>query len=158
MSSKTKIAMFGAGCFWGVEEAFRKLQGVVNTEVGYAGGKSDNTSYQEVCNGKTGHAEVVRVEYDSKKITYEELLKIFFKIHDPTQMNRQGPDIGYQYRSVIFYFDSSQEKEALKFIKNEQRKLDNLIVTSVEKVSTYCKAEEYHQKYIMKGGKAFCKI
>lgn len=155
---RTKIAMFGAGCFWGVEEAFRKLPGVVNTEVGYAGGEFEDVTYEDVCQGDTGHAEVVKITYDPKKIAYKRLLEIFFSVHDSTQVNRQGPDIGYQYRSVIFYFDETQKKEAEDFIKKEQKKHARTIATAIEKASTYSKAEEYHQKYIMKGGKSACRI
>jgi len=157
-NSKSSKAMFGAGCFWGVEEAFRKIPGILNTEVGYAGGKSSETDYEEVCSGSTGHAEVVRLEFNEEKISYKKLLEIFFRIHDPTQKNRQGPDIGYQYRSVIFYFNESQKKEAEEYLKEEQKNHNKPIATSIEKASTYCKAEEYHQKYIMKGGKAACHI
>jgi len=153
-----KTAVFGAGCFWGVEDAFRKLPGVLKTEVGYAGGKSKDCTYEEICSGKTGHAEVVKIEYDSDKIKYTKLLEILFRIHDSTQINRQGPDVGYQYRSVIFYFDNEQKKEATEYIKKEQKNHKNKIATSVEKFTTYSKAEEYHQKYIMKGGAAACKI
>src|SRR3989344_4516134 len=157
-TEKLKVIMFGAGCFWGVEEAFRILPGVVSTEVGYAGGKSKQVTYEEVCQGQTGHAEVVKVTFDPQKIHYKKLLEIFFSIHDPTQMNRQGPDVGYQYRSVIFYFDDTQKKEAEEQLKKEQKKYARVIATQVERVSTYSKAEEYHQKYIFKGGKAACKI
>ena len=156
--TKTEVAMFGAGCFWGVEEAFRKLSGVISTEVGYAGGESENTTYSEVCSGNTGHAEVVKIIFDSGKISYKKLLEIFFSIHDPTQMNRQGPDVGYQYRSVIFYFDNFQKKESQEVLKKEQKKFSRTIATMIEKSSTYCKAEESHQKYISKGGKAACAI
>ena len=153
-----KIAMFGAGCFWGVEEAFRILPGVIATEVGYAGGTLKGAIYEDVCGGGTGHAEVVRVTYDSKKISYIKLLEVFFSIHDPTQMNRQGPDVGSQYRSVIFYFDGAQRREAEESMKKEQMKHARNIATSIENASLYVKAEEYHQKYIFKGGRAGCAI
>ena len=153
-----KIAMFGAGCFWGVEEAFRTLPGVIDTEVGYAGGTVKKANYEQVCSGETGHAEVVGVTFDSKKISYKKLLEVFWGIHDPTQMNRQGPDVGYQYRSVIFYFDEYQRKEAEESLKKEQKKHDRTIATSIEPVSIYVRAENYHQKYIFKGGKAACAI
>ena len=153
-----KIAMFGAGCFWGGEEAFRTLPGVIDTEVGYAGGTVKKATYEQVCSGETGHAEVVGVTFDSKKISYKKLLEVFWGIHDPTQMNRQGPDVGYQYRSVIFYFDEYQRKEAEESLKKEQKKHDRTIATSIEPVSIYVRAENYHQKYIFKGGKAACAI
>lgn len=155
---KTEIAMFGGGCFWGVEEAFRVLPGVISTEVGYAGGKSNKVTYEEVCSGNTGHAEVVRITFDSEKIKYSKLVDVFFSLHDPTQMNRQGPDIGYQYRSVIFYFDDGQKKIAQEFIKKEQKKYDKNITTVVEKATTYIKAEDYHQKYLLKRGQTSCHI
>lgn len=157
-SSNLKVAMFGAGCFWGVEESFRKLEGVVSTEVGYAGGDFENAKYEDVCSGNTGHAEVVRIIYDSKKIDYKKLLEVFWKVHDPTQMNRQGPDVGTQYRSVIFYFDAKQKKEAESSMKEEQKKLKRVIATIIEKASSYVKAEDYHQKYLMKRGKDSCYI
>lgn len=150
--------MFGAGCFWGVEEAFRILPGVVSTEVGYAGGKSKTATYEEVCSDKTGHAEVIKIEFDDKKIKYSSLIETFFRVHDPTQINRQGPDVGTQYRSVIFYFDDEQKKEAESIIEREQKNNPKKIVTSVEKASTYVKAEEYHQKYLMKNNQKSCNI
>ena len=156
MQFKHMKAMFGAGCFWSVEEAFRIIPGVVSTEVGYAGGKGNNVNYEEVCSGDTGHAEAVLITFNPKKISYSKLLEIFWGIHDPIQVNRQGPDVGYQYRSVIFYFDDSQKRDAEKSLKKEQKKYGVPIATAIEKESTYCKAEEYHQKYIMKGGKASC--
>ena len=154
---KKKIAMFGAGCFWGVEEAFRVVPGV-STEVGYAGGDKKDATYEDVCNGYTGHSEVARITYDPKKIKYEKLVNIFWNIHDPTQMNRQGPDVGSQYRSAIFYFDKIQKKQAEKSLKEEQKKHSRVIATVIKKATTYCKAEDYHQKYIMKGGKAACYV
>ncbi len=150
--------MFGAGCFWSVEEAFRIVPGVISTEVGYAGGDVENVTYDEVCDGKTGHAEVVRIIYDSAKIDYKKLLEIFWRIHYPTQVNRQGADVGYQYRSVIFYFDNEQKKEALASMKKEQKKHSKIIVTSIEKASLYVKAEEYHQKYVLRTGDNSCRI
>src|SRR3989344_1499568 len=157
-TEKLKVIMFGAGCFWGVEEAFRILPGVVSTEVGYAGGKSKQVTYEEVCQGQTGHAEVVKVTFDPQKIHYKKLLEIFFSIHDPTQMNRQGPDVGSQYRSVIFYFDEYQRKEAEESLRKEQKKHDRTIATVIEPVSIYVRAEDKHQKYIFKGGRAGCMI
>lgn len=156
--SKNEIAMFGAGCFWGVEEAFRVLPGVISTEVGYAGGDKNKRTYEEVCDGDTGHTEVVRVEFDSKKIKYSKLVEIFFSLHDSTQLNRQGPDVGFQYRSVIFYFDGEQKRIAEEVIKKEQKKISKKISTVLEKATTYIKAEDYHQKYLLKRGQPSCHI
>ncbi|MEK6893971.1 MAG: peptide-methionine (S)-S-oxide reductase MsrA [Nanoarchaeota archaeon] len=156
--NKIEIAMFGGGCFWGVEEAFRILPGVINTEVGYAGGDKNKGTYGEVCEGDTGHAEVVRIEFNPEKIKYSKLVEVFFSVHDPTQMNRQGPDVGYQYRSVIFYFDDKQKKTAQEVLKKEQKKQIKAITTVTEKVSTYIKAEDYHQKYLLKRGQTSCHI
>ncbi len=153
-----KTAMFGAGCFWGIEEVFRNIPGVVATEVGYAGGNVKNANYEQVCSDETGHAEVVRVTFDSSKISYKKLLEVFWKIHNPTQMNKQGLDIGVQYRSVIFYFDSSQKKEAENSLKTEQKKHTRVIATVIEKIGLYIKAEDYHQKYLMKRGKGSCVV
>ncbi|MBS3083817.1 peptide-methionine (S)-S-oxide reductase MsrA [Candidatus Pacearchaeota archaeon] len=157
-NNSIKIAMFGAGCFWGIEETFRTLPGVIDTEVGYAGGTVKKATYEQVCSGQTGHAEVVGITFDSKKISYNKLLDVFWSIHDPTQMNRQGPDVGYQYRSVIFYFDEYQRKEAEESLRKEQKKHDRTIATSIEPVSIYVRAEDKHQKYIFKGGRAGCAI
>ncbi|MEK6909224.1 MAG: peptide-methionine (S)-S-oxide reductase MsrA [Nanoarchaeota archaeon] len=156
--NELKLAMFGAGCFWGVEESFRKLPGVVNTEVGYAGGDKNVKTYEEVCQGKSGHAEVVRITFDPKQITYNKLLEIFWEIHDPTHMNRQGPDVGYQYRSVIFYFDNNQKRQAQESLRKEQNKHSRAIATVIEEASTYINAEDYHQNYLMKRGQASCNI
>ena len=145
-------ALFGAGCFWGVEETFRKLKGVKTTEVGYCGGYTNNPTYEEVCVGNTNHAEVVLIQYDETEISFEKLLDHFWKCHDPTTINRQGPDIGTQYRSIIFYYNDSQKK-ASNFSKEEYSKKQKLnIVTEITKVKDYFKAEEYHQKYIQKTG------
>ncbi len=145
-------ALFGAGCFWGVEETFRKLSGVNKTEVGYCGGNITNPTYEIICNGNTNHAEVVLVEYDSNKITYNELLNHFWECHDPTTLNRQGPDIGTQYRSIIFYFNDNQKKMA-ENSKILYSKLNSLqIVTEITAAREYYRAEEYHQKYIQKTG------
>ena len=145
-------ALFGAGCFWGVEESFSKLIGVLKTEVGYSGGNTNNPTYETVCIGDTNHAEVVLLEYDENIITYEELLNHFWTCHDPTTLNRQGPDIGTQYRSAIFYFNETQKKisneSKIKFAKKNQIN----IVTEITKAKEYFKAEEYHQKYIQKTG------
>lgn len=153
-----QIAIFGAGCFWGVEEAFRTTAGVVSTEVGYAGGSVENATYEQVCNKDTGHAEVVRVTFDSAKTSFKRLLEVFWRIHDPTQMNRQGSDFGSQYRSVIFYITPLQKKEAKKSMVEEQKHRKRTIATAIEKAELYVKAEDYHQKYLMKKGIASCKI
>ena len=138
------------GCFWKPEEIFRQIAGVIETEVGYAGGESGNTSYEEVCAGKSGHTETVKITYDEKIISYEKLLEVFFKIHDPTQKDMQYPDVGTQYRSEIFYENELQKNIAKKYINLFNKKLDGKIETNISKIKNYCKAEEYHQKYIMK--------
>ena len=145
-------ATFGAGCFWGVEAAFRKIKGVISTAVGYMGGTLKNPSYEDVCTDKTGHVEVVQIEFDPSVISYEDLLEVFWNIHDPTQLNRQGPDIGTQYKSVIFYHDEKQKKKAEESkIKQEKiKKYSKHIVTEILKVKTFNKAEEYHQQYLEK--------
>lgn len=153
---KKAIAMFGAGCFWGVEEAFRTLKGVLKTSVGYAGGKLKNPSYEQVCTDRTGHAEVVQVEYDPTIINYDQLLETFWKCHDPTTPNRQGPDVGTQYRSAIFYYTEEQEKQALASKQKISKKYKNPIVTEIERAGTFYPAEEYHQKYLMKRGAKIC--
>lgn len=139
-------ALFAAGCFWGVESAFRKIKGVKQTTVGYAGGHTDRPTYEEVCFGNTGHAETVLVEYDPKIVTYEQLLEVFWKIHDPTTLNRQGYDIGEQYRSALFFFNSEQERLAKK--GKEQRGAK--VVTRIEPAGKFWPAEEYHQCYLEK--------
>ena len=147
-------ATFGAGCFWGVEAEFRKIRGVISTSVGYSGGNFENPTYKNVCSGKTGHAEVVQVEFDPSKISYEELLDVFWTIHDPTTPNRQGPDIGPQYRSVIFFHNPEQEAAAIAS-KEELRKSGRYkrpIVTEITPASEYYRAEEYHQGYLEKRG------
>jgi peptide-methionine (S)-S-oxide reductase len=147
-------ATFGAGCFWGVEEAFRTLKGVKETTVGYSGGHLVHPTYQEVCTGKTGHAEVVQIEFDRHTISYEELLTVFFRIHDPTTLNQQGPDIGSQYRSVIFYHSDDQQKAARHFVEELDRsaRYDEPIVTEILPAGLFYKAEEYHQRYHEKNG------
>jgi peptide-methionine (S)-S-oxide reductase len=153
-------AAFGAGCFWGVEAAFQKIKGVKSTVVGYMGGVLKNPKYEDVCTDKTGHAEVVKLDYDPELITYEELLEIFWKIHDPTQLNRQGPDFGSQYRSVIFYYGVEQRKiaEESKNKKQAEQKDDIIIVTEITPAGVFYPAEEYHQKYFDKRGSASCEI
>jgi peptide-methionine (S)-S-oxide reductase len=138
------------GCFWKPEETFRQLTGVIETEVGYAGGDRSNTNYEEICTGKTGHAETVKINYDEKIISYEKLLEVFFKIHDPTQKDMQYPDMGTQYRSEIFYENEQQKNTAEKYKNLFNEKFDGKIETNISKIKNYCKAEEYHQKYIMK--------
>ena len=138
------------GCFWKPEETFRQITGVIETEVGYAGGKNNDTNYEEVCTGKTGHTETVKIIYDEKIISYEKLLEVFFKIHDPTQKDMQYPDVGTQYRSEIFYENEQQKNTAEKYKKLYNEKFNGKIETNISKIKNYCKAEEYHQKYIMK--------
>ena len=147
-----EIATFGAGCFWGVEAAYQKINGVIKTIVGYMGGTTKNPSYEDVCTDKTGHAEVVQVQFDNKIVKYEELLDVFWKIHDPTQLNRQGFDIGTQYRSVIFYHNEKQKILAEKS-KNKQEKSKKQIVTEIVPAKEFYKAEEYHQNYLKKQGR-----
>ena len=147
----TDIAIFAAGCFWGIEEKFLSTKGVKETEVGYIGGKTDNPTYNDVCAGDTYHAEAVRIHYNSDEITYDELLDIFFKIHDPTTLNRQGPDFGTQYRSSIFYLNDFQRLSGKNKINHlNETKFNNSIVTSIEEAGSFWIAEEYHQKYIRK--------
>ena len=145
-----EIAVLALGCFWGPEIKFRKLEGVVKTEVGYCGGNSDNTTYEKVCSGNTNHAEVVKLKFDPLKISYEKILEYFFNIHDPTTLNSQGPDIGTQYRSEIFYLNDNQKNIAKKIIEENNSKLAGRVVTKLSPLKNYCKAEEYHQKYLDK--------
>lgn len=153
-----ELATFAAGCFWGVEETFRIIKGVKETVVGYAGGHVENPTYEQVCTDKTGHAESVKIEYDPNEITFEELLDLFWKSHDPTQFNRQGPDVGTQYRSVIFYHNEEQRKLAEKSKRELEKsgKYDKPIVTEIVPAKEFYKAEEHHQKYLLKHGKAKC--
>ena len=145
-----KKAMFGAGCFWGVEYNFSKLDGVNEVLSGYSGGKTPDPTYEQVCSNSTDHAEVVLIEFDPSVISYEELLNSFWEKHDPTTLNRQGPDIGTQYRSAIFYFDEEQRNLAQESLNKLQQKLKNKIVTEITEADTFWKAEEYHQKYFEK--------
>jgi peptide-methionine (S)-S-oxide reductase len=151
-------ATFGAGCFWHVEETFRHLKGVLSTTVGYTGGTLKNPTYEDVCTDKTGHAEVVEITYDPKKITYEGLLRVFWDIHDPTTKNRQGPDVGTQYRSAIFYHSPEQQTtaELSKGNLEQSGKYGKKIVTEITKATTFYPAEEYHQQYLAKHGLAAC--
>ena len=145
-----EIAILALGCFWGPEIKFNKLNGVIKTEVGYCGGNISNASYEAVCTGKTNHAEVVKLEFDNLKISYEDILNYFFEIHDPTTIDRQGPDIGSQYRSEIFYSNNNQKIIAENVLKKYNKKFNGKIVTKISEVKNYCKAEEYHQKYLEK--------
>ncbi len=153
-----EIATFGAGCFWGVEATFQKLKGVLKTTVGYMGGNLKNPTYEQVCTDKTGHAEVIEIEYDEEQITYEKLLEIFWEIHDPTQLNRQGADIGKHYRSVIFYQNDLQKNLAEESKKQIQKKFDKKIATEIIPAKKIYPAEEYHQKYLQKQGRASCRL
>ena len=145
-----EIAILALGCFWGPEIKFSKLDGVFKTEVGYCGGDYQKTSYEEVCTGKTNHAEVVKIEFNSDKLSYEEILNFFFEIHDPTTLNKQGPDIGSQYRSEIFYSNLKQKEIAEKVFLKFNEKFNGKIVTKISEIKNYCKAEDYHQKYLEK--------
>ena len=149
-------AIFGAGCFWGIEVAFGKVKGVTSTSVGYTGGATDNPTYEQVCTGKTNHAEVVWVEFDPSSVSYEELLDVFWGCHDPTTLNRQGPDRGTQYRSVIFFADPAQEAAAIKSKEQNSGRFPNPIVTEITAASKYYIAEDYHQQYLAKRGLENC--
>ncbi len=155
-----KKATFGAGCFWGVEAAYRQLPGVLSTRVGYLGGTMENPTYRDVCSGRTGHAEVVEVTYDADRLTYDDMLTVFWDNHNPTTLNRQGPDIGTQYRSAIFYHDDQQKEAA--FASKEERensgKYRNPIVTEITPATTFYEAEDYHQQYLEKRGLSSCHI
>jgi len=151
-----KKATFGAGCFWGVEAAFRQLDGVTKTEVGYEGGTLENPTYEDVCSHTTGHAEVVQVTYDPERISYEQLLEVFWAKHDPTQLNRQGWDIGDQYRSVILFEDDEQREVAVRSKAQEQTRHAKPVVTQIESASTFYVAEDYHQQYLEKRGRSSC--
>ncbi len=153
-------ATFAAGCFWGVEDTFRQVQGVANVTVGYTGGHTKNPTYQEVCTDRTGHAEAVEVEFDPKQVSYRELLAVFFQNHDPTQVNRQGPDFGTQYRSAIFFHDAEQEAEAreAKAALEKAGVFKRPIVTQIVPATDFYRAEEYHQRYFEKNGIRACHI
>lgn len=154
----SEIATFAAGCFWGVEAKFRMIPGVEDAIVGYSGGKTENPSYKEVCTDRTGHAEVVQVTFDPAKVSYETLVEAFWHMHDPTQMNRQGPDVGTQYRTAIFYHSPEQKAKAekSKAALNASRKFSKPIATEITPAGPFWKAEEYHQKYLEKRGAASC--
>ena len=152
----TKKATFGAGCFWGVEAAFRQIDGVTATRVGYSGGTLVNPTYEDVCSHTTGHAEVVEVTYDPERVSYEQLLDVFWRKHDPTQLNRQGWDIGDNYRSVIFFEDDEQRAAATRSKEAEQSNWRAPIVTQIEPAQTFYEAEDYHQQYLEKRGRSTC--
>ena len=145
-----EIAVLALGCFWGPEIKFSKIDGIIKTEVGYCGGDSPTTTYKEVCTGNTNHAEVVKLDFDEKIISYEKILKIFFQIHDPTTLNSQGPDFGTQYRSEIFYLNDKQKIIAEEVLKDANERLSGKVVTKISLLKNYCTAEEYHQKYLEK--------
>ena len=145
-------ALLAAGCFWGIQETFRTTNGIIDTKVGYSGGHKINPTYEEVCTGNTDHAEVVKIEYDESVITYNQILNIFFENHDPTQLNRQGVDIGTQYRSSIFYNNDNQKLESEQKLNSLQECYKNNIVTEIKKATEFYLAEEYHQQYVAKGG------
>lgn len=157
---KTENATFAAGCFWGVESAFRQIDGVVDTQVGYTGGKTAHPTYQEVCIGATGHAEALNITFDPSKVSYETLVNFFFKMHDPTQVNRQGPDVGSQYRSAIFFHSPKQQAvaETVKAALEKSGKYKRAIATQVVPAGPFYRAEEYHQRYFEKNGGPSCHI
>ena len=145
-----EIAVLALGCFWGPEIKFSKIDGVIKTEVGYCGGNSKTVTYKEVCTGNTNHAEVVKIDFDEKIVSYKKILDIFFEIHNPTTLNAQGPDFGTQYRSEIFYLNDTQKEIAEKILKEVNQRLSGKVVTNISLLKNYCPAEEYHQKYLKK--------
>lgn len=155
---KYETATFAAGCFWGVEAAFRQINGVKSTRVGYTGGKMDNPTYGDVCTDETGHAEAVEITFDPKKVSYEKLLDVFWSNHNPTQGNRQGPDVGTQYRSAVFYHSKKQKEMASKSLKEQQKKYDKKITTEIKPAEKFYVAEDYHQQYLEKRGLSTCHI
>jgi len=159
-NGKREKATFGAGCFWGVEVAFREVKDVTDAAVGYSGGNMENPTYRDVCTGRTGHAEVVEIEYDPAQVSYEELLRVFWENHNPTELNRQGPDTGTQYRSAIFYHTEEQRKaaEESKRALEESGRFRRPVVTVIEPASAFFRAEEYHQQYLAKRGLASCHV
>jgi peptide-methionine (S)-S-oxide reductase len=157
MSQETELATFGGGCFWCVEAALKELDGVHGVTSGYAGGHTDEPTYREVCAETTGHAEVVQVEYDPARLSYEELLEVFFAVHDPTQLNRQGPDVGSQYRSIVLAHDDEQRRLAAAYIEALDEEYDDSVVTELEPLDTFYEAEAYHQDYFEKNpNDAYC--
>ena len=154
------IATFAAGCFWGVEAAFRAVEGVTSTAVGYIGGATDRPTYEDVCGGRTGHAEAVEVQFDPDRATYERLLDVFFTCHDPTTLNRQGPDVGTQYRSAVFYHDAAQQTAAAEAKQKleDAGRLSSPIVTEITPAPTFFRAEAYHQQYLEKRGQSSCNL
>ena len=152
------LATFGAGCFWGVEVAFRQVAGVRDAAVGYCGGSLDNPSYQDVCTGTTGHAEVVEVDFDPEEVSFETLVELFWKCHDPTTLNRQGPDVGTQYRSAIFFHSPEQQQAAEASKAAAQERIPRPIATQITEASTFYRAEEYHQQYLEKRGLGSCHL
>lgn len=159
-TAKLETATFGAGCFWGIEETFRHIPGVVDTAVGYSGGTLQNPTYKQVCSGRTGHAEVVQVRYDPSRVSYEDLLDVFWRSHNPTTRNRQGLDIGSQYRSAIFFHTPQQQAsaEASKAAQQPKGLLRRSVVTEITPASTFYRAEEYHQQYLAKRGAGACRV
>ncbi len=158
MATTTKTATFAAGCFWGVEETFRRLPGVLDAEVGYTGGTTEDPTYRDVCSGRTGHAEAVQVRFDPAVLSYDALLEAFWGSHDPTTPNRQGPDVGTQYRSAVFYHDEAQREAALasKARQDASGRFHRPIVTEVTPAATFYRAEDYHQQYLAKKGLPHC--
>jgi peptide-methionine (S)-S-oxide reductase len=155
----TELATVGGGCFWCVEAAFKEIDGVSRVTSGYAGGHVDDPGYREVCSGNTGHAEVVQVEYDPERIGYDEVLEIFFSVHDPTQLNRQGPDVGTQYRSIVLYHDEEQREQAAAYIEALDEEYDDEVVTELDELETFYRAEEKHQDYFDKNpNDAYCRM
>jgi peptide-methionine (S)-S-oxide reductase len=157
---QTEKATFGAGCFWGVEATFRQVQGVTSATVGYAGGTTENPTYEDVCTDETGHAEVVQVEFDPAQVSYEKLLEVFWRNHDPTTRGRQGPDVGSQYRSVVFYHTPEQQRAAEEFKSklDQGNHFSRPVVTQIEPALAFYRAEEYHQQYLAKRGRAHCAV
>jgi peptide-methionine (S)-S-oxide reductase len=155
---RQETAIFAAGCFWGVEADFRDIPGVVDAEVGYTGGTTENPTYREICTSRTGHAEAVRVSYDAERVSFAELADAFFALHDPTQLNRQGPDIGPQYRSAVFYLDDAQRREAEAAKQRAQARHARPIATQIVPAAPFYAAEDYHQRYLEKRGLRTCRV